>query len=153
MPSLDWTASPFFPVLPTSRPHLWLGSAPSIPPPSEESMALLSPISLTHPSANYYNPVVVSVCVGAEEFSKSNIAPLTSAWSELSVQLELSTKCPAKSAGISFPICRSSAVVRALYTLSRQSWVPPIPSSHLLTRSTDRLPFEPSPDHTHSPPS
>jgi len=62
----------------------------------------------------YYNPVVVSVCVGAEEFGKSNIAPLTSEWSELSIQLELSTKSPAKS-GISFPICRGSAFVTALY--------------------------------------
>ncbi|KAA1094451.1 hypothetical protein PGT21_021819 [Puccinia graminis f. sp. tritici] len=66
----------------------------------------------------YYNPLAVSVCLGAKEFSgQSKVAPLTSDWSELTVQFELSstTKGPPKSS-ISFPISRGSAFVTALYT-------------------------------------
>ncbi|KAH9462493.1 hypothetical protein KEM48_011328 [Puccinia striiformis f. sp. tritici PST-130] len=65
----------------------------------------------------YYNPVTVSVCFGAKEFSPSNIVPSMSNWSELAVQFELSlpTNLSSKSR-ISFPISRGSAYVTALYT-------------------------------------
>ncbi|KAI9619208.1 hypothetical protein H4Q26_011889 [Puccinia striiformis f. sp. tritici PST-130] len=66
----------------------------------------------------YYNPVTVSVCFGAKEFSPSNIVPSMSNWSELAVQFELSlpTNLSSKSR-ISFPISRGSAYVTALYTV------------------------------------
>ncbi|PLW24443.1 hypothetical protein PCASD_11588 [Puccinia coronata f. sp. avenae] len=78
----------------------------------------------------YYNPIVVSICLGAKQFNSSNILPLASNWSELFVKFKLSLSfsrhLKSDSGSITFPISRGSAFITALY----HNLTPTITSTH-----------------------
>ncbi|MBW0523588.1 hypothetical protein O181_063303 [Austropuccinia psidii MF-1] len=89
------------------------------PPVAEEPYA---------PARYYYNPLGISVCLGAKELSPSNVSLTITDWSELAVQVAISSFTPSMRSAIHFPISRGSAFITALY----ESLTPMISSGHAI---------------------